>query len=269
MKTRLLTMALALVFLTGCASILEREYSTVEPHSSKFWESEAADTLRAENYQDLVNDLLILIGQHKESATVRLYNQEDDLAVTDTVEQAAAEVLQETPLGAYAVEYITSSFQPQRGYSEITIQIGYRRTAEQIQSVVNATSTEAIYSLLESSLNAGRTELAVRLSYWGVGSRETINRAIVRLREDYNLTETPEWQVYYYPAGTAVGLVEVLLEPQEGEEPSEMEETMEEGIEGEVSAEVGDEIADGEEVVSEEMPTEVEEPLAEPAEKEN
>ena len=58
MNTRLLALSLALMFLTGCASILEREYSTVEPHSSKFWESEAADTLRAENYQDLVNDLL-------------------------------------------------------------------------------------------------------------------------------------------------------------------------------------------------------------------
>ena len=55
---------LALCLLTGCASLLERSYTTVEPHSSKFWESEAADTLRAENYQDIVNDLLLLIGQH-------------------------------------------------------------------------------------------------------------------------------------------------------------------------------------------------------------
>ncbi len=46
-----------------CA-LLERSYSTAEPHSSKYWESEAAGTLRAENNQDIVNDLLILIGQH-------------------------------------------------------------------------------------------------------------------------------------------------------------------------------------------------------------
>ena len=62
MKIRLLALMLVMAFLTGCASLLEREYSTVEPHSSKLWESEAADTLRAENYQDIVNDLLILIG---------------------------------------------------------------------------------------------------------------------------------------------------------------------------------------------------------------
>ena len=38
---------LALLLLTGCAPLLEREYSVSEPHSSKFWESEASGTLRA------------------------------------------------------------------------------------------------------------------------------------------------------------------------------------------------------------------------------
>src|SRR5699024_7830644 len=133
----------------------------------RFWESEAAGTLRAENYQDIVNDLLILIGQHTESATLRLYNFADDVAVADALEQAAAETQQETPMGAYAVEYITSTSQPQRGYYEATVQIGYRRTAEQIQAVVTATSPEAVYSLLDSALEEGRTELAIRISYWG------------------------------------------------------------------------------------------------------
>ena len=152
-----ISLALALCLLTGCASLLERTYSTVEPHSSKFWESEAADTLRAENYQDIVNDLLILIGQHTETATLRLYNFTDDLTVADTLEKATSEIQQETAMGAYAVEYITSVSRAQRGYYEIDVQISYRRTAEQIQAVVNATSTEALYSLLETALDSGRT----------------------------------------------------------------------------------------------------------------
>lgn len=53
---RLAAAGLALGLLTGCASLLERSYTTSEPHSSKFWESEAAATLRAENRQDMVND---------------------------------------------------------------------------------------------------------------------------------------------------------------------------------------------------------------------
>lgn len=62
---------------------------------------------RAENHQDIVNDLLILIGQHTESAVLRLYGFEDDQAAMEQMDQAMLEVQQETPLGAYAVEYIT------------------------------------------------------------------------------------------------------------------------------------------------------------------
>ena len=68
---RLAAAGLALCLLTGCAPLLERSYTVSEPHSSKLWESEAAGTLRAENHQDIVNDLLILIGQHTESAVLK------------------------------------------------------------------------------------------------------------------------------------------------------------------------------------------------------
>lgn len=218
MKMRHLTLLLCVsLSLTGCSALLERNYATVEPHSSKFWESEAAGTLRAENYQDIVNDLLILIGQHTESATVRLYNYEDDLTVADTLEQATTEVQQETPMGAYAVEYITASSRSQRGYYEISIQVSYRRTAEQIQAVVNATSIEALYALLDSALTEGRTELAVRIGYWSEGGQERVSSIAEQLRQDRGLTEAPPWTISYYPAQGPVGLVEFVMVPDEGE----------------------------------------------------
>lgn len=214
---RMIPFVLSLCLLTGCSSLLEREYHTAEPHSSKFWESEAAGTLRAENYQDIVNDLLILIGQHTESATVRLYNYRDEITVADTLEMAAAEIQQETPLGAYAVEYIVTTAQAQRGYHEISIQIGYRRTAEQIQAVVNATSIEALYALLDSALTEGRTELAVRIGYWSEDGQERVSAIAEQLRQDRGLAETPPWTISYYPAQGPVGLVEFVMVPEEGE----------------------------------------------------
>ncbi len=208
-------LVMALCLLAGCTPLLEREYSTVEPHSSKFWESEAAGTLRAENYQDIVNDLLILIGQHTETATLRLYNVENKLQVADMLERATVEVQQETPMGAYAVEYITSSSQSQRGYYEIELQISYRRTAEQIQAVVNATSPEALYALLDTALEEGRTELAVRIGYWSQEHGQTqVEEALARIREERDLLERPMWPVLYYPAGGPVGLIEFLLDQE-------------------------------------------------------
>lgn len=220
MRVRWISLLLACLLLTGCAPLLERSYHTVEPHSSKFWESDAG-TLRAENYQDIVNDLLILIGQHTETATLRLYNFEDDLTVAETLERAATEVQQETPMGAYAVEYITSTAQAQRGYYESAVQISYRRTGEQIQAVVNATSTEALYSLLEAALGEGKTELAVRIGYWGQDGQAQVEAAVARIREDRALTETPAWVVHYYPFTGRVGLVEFLMDPLQEAGPPE------------------------------------------------
>ena len=213
----LAALGLALCLLTGCSALLERTYSTAEPHSSKFWESEAAGTLRAETYQDVVNDLLLLIGQHRETATLRLYDFESDIAVADTLERATTEVQQETPLGAYAVEYITSSSHVQRGYYEVAVRIGYRRTLEQLQAVVNATSPEALYSLLSDALDQEKTELAVRMGYWGTDGETRVGDAIAQLREERELTETVPWVVSYYPAGENPGLIEVLLDPPEPE----------------------------------------------------
>ena len=214
----LAVLTLALCLLTGCSALLERTYSTAEPHSSKFWESEAAGTLRAENHQDVVNDLLLLVGRHQETATLRLYDFKSDLAVAYTLEEAAAEVQQETPMGAYAVEFITTSSHAQRGYYEVAVRIGYRRTLEQLQAVVNATSPEALYSLLAAALDEGKTELAVRMGYWGENGGVRVEEAMAQLREERELTETVPWVVNYYPAGENPGLVEFLLDPPEPEE---------------------------------------------------
>jgi len=211
-KLRLVPLLAACLLLCGCSSILDREYSTVEAHSSRFWESEAAGTLRAESYQDVVNDLLLLVGQHTETAVIRLYNY-NDMTVSDLLEKAATEVQQETPLGNYAVEYITSSSAVQRGYYELSVQIGYRRTEDQIQAIVNATSTAGLSALLESALSDGKQELAVRIGYWSDSDLATVEQTVTDVRAAAGLTDTPEWTVSYYPANGPVGLIEFNLKP--------------------------------------------------------
>lgn len=269
MKLKILAALLSVcLLLTGCSFLLEREYSTVEPHSSKFWESETAGTLRAENYQDVVNDLLLLITEHRESATLKVYNFDEELAVSEMLEKASMEVQQETPLGAYAVLYITSQTKVQRGFHEVQLQVGYRRTAEQIGRIINATTPEAIYNLLAATLDAGRSELAVRVGYWSEDAPARLGAAIRQLREDRGLQEAPLWTVNYYPETGAAVLVEVLLEevPEkdpfedllgpEGEEPEVPEELpTEEGGEG-----AGTETEDGAEAESDAAVTEPEGP---------
>ena len=208
---RLAAAGLALCLLTGCAPLLERSSTVSEPHSSKLWESEAAGTLRAENHQDIVNDLLILIGQHTESAVLRLYGFEDDQAAMEQMDQAMLEVQQETPLGAYAVEYLTYTVDDSaRNYTAIQLTIGYRRTPEQIASMVYTTSISALHDLLTSAARSGSGELVVQVGYFD--HQEEQVRAIV---DQVQAMEAPEekepWTVNFYPEGGDVGIIEIIL----------------------------------------------------------
>ena len=213
-----LCVLLCCAILPGCG-LLDREYRVTKEHSDRYWESESADILRAESYDDVVSDLLILIGRHTESATLRLYQFPDEAAAAETLEQAALEVQQETAMGAYAVEYITTELEPQRAYLEAGIHIGYRRTAEQLQSIVSATSTAALPELLQIALESGRGELTVRIGYWGEGSRELVRKAAADARELNGVGDDAAWLVCFYPSAEAPGILEFRFDGGDGTEP--------------------------------------------------
>ena len=101
--TGALCVLLCCACLAGCG-LLDREYRVTKEHSDRYWESESADILRAESYDDVVSDLLILIGRHTESATLRLYQFPDDAAAAEALEQAALEVQQAAAREAGAAE---------------------------------------------------------------------------------------------------------------------------------------------------------------------
>ena len=215
---RALGVLLCCAQLAGCG-LLEREYRVTKEHNDRYWESQSADILRAESYDDVVSDLLILIGRHTESATLRLYQFPDEAAAAETLEQAALEVQQETAMGAYAVEYITTELEPQRAYLEAGIHIGYRRTAEQLQSIVSATSTAALPELLQIALESGREELTVRIGYWGEGSRELVRKAAADARELNGVGDDAAWLVCFYPSAEAPGILEFRFDGGDGTEP--------------------------------------------------
>ena len=162
-KTVLAAVLAALtLLLSGCGSLLERDYSVVRPHSSTYYESEDRSVLRAESYQDLVNDLLLLLTGGAKEGTVWLYAGSEPMDASAAAERACKEVQQETPLGAYAVEYLTYTVDDSaRNYTAIQLTIGYRRTPEQIASMVYTTSISALHDLLTSAARSGSSELVV------------------------------------------------------------------------------------------------------------
>ena len=151
MKKRMIPLFLcAALLLSGCG-LLQREYTRTSPHSATYYEGsregEAANILRAESYQDLVNDLLLLTSAHDESGTVWLYDSPALPDAAQAAQEACDEVLVETPLGAYALERLTYTVdEGGRGYTQLRFTAAYRRTAQQIKAIVHTTSMAALIS---------------------------------------------------------------------------------------------------------------------------
>lgn len=211
MKRRIVPALLlaGILLLTGCSSFLHREYSEVEPHSSSYYESE--NVLRAENRQDLVNDLLLLISQRAESGTVWFYDSTGAADAASLVELACREVQTETPLGAYAVEYITYTLDATpRNYTAVALTIGYCRTEKQMDAIVHTTGVSALPNLLTAAAAGGAAELTVQLSYFDEQQQEV--RAIVA---DVQARQQPQpqeaWEVNFYPESGDVGIIEIIL----------------------------------------------------------
>ena len=198
--------ACGLLLLTGC-SFLNREYSSIEAHSAAYYESEDRSILRAESYQDLVNDLLVLVTGHKDSGKIRLTLPDTNPDREAAMEQAAHETQFETPLGAYAVEYITYTLGEDGTLVEVNI--GYRRSSEQVAGIIHGNNVSALHKLLTTAVENHAAELAMQVGYFEGQSGE-VAEIIEQVRQEQGI-ETP-WQVNYYPNETDAGLIEILLE---------------------------------------------------------
>lgn len=210
MKKRILPLLLcgALV-LSGCG-LLRREYTRTEPHSATYYEGDRRDVLRAEGRQDLVNDLLLLVSAHDESGTVWLYDSEDGADASQLAQVACDEVLQETPLGAYALEYLTYTVdEGGRGYTQLRFTAGYRRTAQQIKSIVHATNAAALRDLLQAAVENDGKELAVQVGSFD-GSRQSVLDSVAAFQQELG-HGNQSWQVQFYPDTNAWGIMEIIL----------------------------------------------------------
>ena len=198
----LLTVVLAVaLLLTGCTALLERDYSTVTPHNAVPATEGDPSILRADSYQELVNALIYFVTGGVEEGTIRLYTDTEN--VEPFLAGACLEVVHEDPLGAYCVEFITYTVDPVVTYSEAHVDITYRRTREQVASIVQATGVTAIRSELESALTTFAPERVLRISYF---------------EEDEAYIQELARQAYYGVPACALGMPEVAVSiyPQTG-----------------------------------------------------
>ena len=188
---------LCLTTLCGCGTLLERQYSVVQPHSQKFWEAGSSGVLRAEDYPEIVNGILTLVSAHSEQGMIRVYMPEKTVVEAEALlEQACLEVQTETPAGAFMVDYLSYTVTEETAFWEAELSLGYRRTAEQYAAVVNVTSSAAVPDMVRSAVEEGKEELALRISY--LTDTEVLLTQVQELEQQCT-GEVGVWTVAFYP----------------------------------------------------------------------
>lgn len=204
MKNRMIAGMLVVVLpLCGCAAVLERSYEAVTPHTSQYWEDVAASALRFEDYQSLVNGLLLLVGEQTDTALVRLYGYGDQASAIADMDRACAEASMEDALGAYLVDYITYDCAERTNCYEMNVRFTYKRTTAQLNAMVNSTTDGALTELLRGALETGATELAVKVDHCGRSAAE-MEAALAAVMEEAGIP-AENWSVQYYPNGGELG----------------------------------------------------------------
>ena len=210
-QTVVCTLLSGSLLLSGCSSMLEREYSAVSPHSATPVVESDQLTIRVESYQDLVNALMYFITQGRETGVIRLYNYPYD--VIKDMEAACQEVAKEDPLGAYAVEDISFDVTPIVSCYEASIQIGYRRTQQQVSSIMVAAGSTAIREKLREALDQFQDELVLRINYFDE-DEEYIRTLLweAYLSSPGTALDFPQVTVNFYPEGSRQCIAEILLD---------------------------------------------------------
>lgn len=155
----LLLAATVLLTLCGCGSLFEREYYYETPYSGGI-EPRSDQATEVRNYSMLKTVLTSMIVSHIEKSEVRFINYNG--SPSEDLAAACFEVKSEHPLGAYAVESLSYDTSYVVSYYMANIYIGYKRTAEELKSIVYATDKADFDRCLTEASNRYDRKLVIR-----------------------------------------------------------------------------------------------------------
>jgi hypothetical protein len=204
----------------------DRDYLSIQPHKDALSAGNDPSVFRVENYTELGEAIHGMVEAGVEHGVVHLSNYAPRSAKGDVeadLADACAEVAQRDPLGAYAVDFIKHDKAYIVSYYEANIYITYRRTPEQVKSIVSVTGTSAVRTEIQEALSGFSAEKVLRISYFAEDA------AAIRdlVRQAYYASPLfalgmPEIEVDIYPSDEgytgALRIVEILLTYPEDQE---------------------------------------------------
>lgn len=203
---RLVLMTALLMLLCGCG--MGGEYIVVEPHNEDFEVAVDSDAMKVSNYLSLKNAMLNLVKDGVEEGVIRAESYSGD--ITKDLDDAVYELSRTDPLGSFAVDYMTYDYSKIVSYYEVHIHTTFRRTVEEINSVVYVDSQEQLKQKLRDAMIGYEDAVIVRYSSYFDTSLKSLAEEIRRENPDA-VFEIPEMSVTSYPENGTQRIQEIQL----------------------------------------------------------
>jgi len=157
----LVIMALSVIVLTGCVNFLEDDVLSITEHQAPPFIRPPVEQISVSNPDELKTELLRLINEHETNSQLIYFIREGE-DVQSITEQVSEEILSEHPLGAFAVEEITSNVTRIVTHYEVDIEIVYKQTQEYMDSIINVSAERGVINHLREIMSQYRPEVLFR-----------------------------------------------------------------------------------------------------------
>jgi len=206
MRKRYLALMLTLILaLTGCTSMLERDYVSITRHV-EYHVDDDPSVLQAESYQGLVSALLYFVTEHAETGVVHLSNYVGDVGAD--LDTACNEVMKEDPLGAYALKSIEHSHTRIVSYYEVNLKFDYTRTEEEMEELRTVSSLQTLTQLAGRAMAGYKESCAVSVNYFSADEAALLTRVRQKWLDTPLVLVEPEVRIKLYPESGASRVVE-------------------------------------------------------------
>ncbi len=189
---------LSLLMLSGCGSVFERDYYYETPYTGDIApRSDRASEIR--NYSMLKTALTNMITNHTEKGEFRFSNYNG--SINEDLAAVCFEIKSEHPLGAYAVETLSYDTSYVVSYYVANVYISYKRTAEELTSIVYTSTAADFIDGIYRALEAFEPQLVIRSLVPEMNEDTVRNLVKQRFYDDpVPLVGEPSVEVTRYPA---------------------------------------------------------------------
>jgi len=135
----LLVIFTSAVTVSACANLLEGSSVTIVPHISAPYERQPAPLRTVSDLEEFEEVLLELIFAQEQETTLQYLNFDSE-DLQSEIRRISNELMENHPIVIYSVANITTAAVRVVTYFEINIEIEFKRTVEQVKSIVTAST---------------------------------------------------------------------------------------------------------------------------------